>query len=84
MVCSPALETKGIAGFLKRGDRRWSSGQPNRRRPGHQGARVSSARGRGDVGDHEEVLTEVGMQGGSRIPVTTEDRRGGQASRVAA
>jgi hypothetical protein len=45
---------------------------------------VSSARGRGDVGDHEEVLTEVGMQGGDRIPATTEDRRGSQASQVAA
>jgi hypothetical protein len=84
MVCSPAEEIDGDGRILKRGDRRWSSGRPNRQRPGHQGARVSSARGRGEVGYHEEVLIEVGMQGGGRIPATIEGRRGGQASRVAA
>jgi hypothetical protein len=77
MVCSPAEETDGDGRILKRGDQRWSSGRPNRRRPGHQGARVSSAWGRGEVGDHGDVLTEVGMQGGGRIPATTEDRRSG-------
>jgi hypothetical protein len=30
---------------------------------------VSGAQGRGEVGDHEAVLTEVGMVRGGRIPV---------------
>jgi hypothetical protein len=52
--CSPALETKGSRRILEKlalavaADS--SSGRPNRRRPGHQGAQVSGAQGRGEVG----------------------------------
>jgi hypothetical protein len=77
MVCSPTLETKGIARFLNWGNRRWSSGRPNHRRPGHQGARVSGTPGRGGRG--ELAGSAHCDRDEERRPesATIEDRRGG-------
>jgi hypothetical protein len=62
-TCSPTEEKDGDDRILKRDNRWWSSRRPNRRWLGHQGAWMSGALCRGEVGDHEEVLTEVGTVG---------------------
>jgi hypothetical protein len=77
MVCSPALEMKGIARFLKRGNQRWSLGRPNQRRPGHQGARVSGAPGRGGRGELARSAHRDRDEERRPESVTTEDQRGG-------
>jgi hypothetical protein len=62
-TCSPTGKTDGDGRILKRGGRRWSSGRPNHRRPGHRGARVNRGKRRGDDEEHLEVFT---LDGGGR------------------
>jgi hypothetical protein len=57
-----------------------SSGRPNRPRPGYQRTRLSSARDRGEAGDHKEVLTGVGLAG--ERPDTRRRRKLGRPALV--
>jgi hypothetical protein len=47
--------------FRVDGDGGRAPGGQNRRRPGHQRARVSGVQGRGGEGEHGQVLTAAGQ-----------------------